>query len=110
MSNYQADGRVEAYGFRLCLTNSPGNRLSFTKPASYNASEWEFWRRLYKARPELLATVPVGACLGPIPNNYSDCGEAPCLKCDMLGMKHGTDKLNGAWGYSNGTTVQREAI
>ena len=30
-------------------------------------------------------------CLGPIPNNYSDCGARPCQKCDMLGMKHATD-------------------
>jgi hypothetical protein len=25
-------------------------------------------------------------------------------------MKHGTDMLNGAWGYPNGTTAQRTAI
>lgn len=31
---YQADKRLEAYDFRLCVTNSPGNRLPFTKPAS----------------------------------------------------------------------------
>jgi hypothetical protein len=43
----QADDRIEVYDFRLCLTNSPGHRLAFTQPASYNASEWELWRRLY---------------------------------------------------------------
>jgi hypothetical protein len=31
---YRADERVEAYDFRLCVTNSPGHRLPFTKPAS----------------------------------------------------------------------------
>ena len=106
----QADDRIEVYDFRLCLTNSPGNRLPFTKPASYNASEWELWRRLYKNKPPAnLAQAGLG-CLGPIPNNYSDCGEEACVKCDMLGMVHGTDMLNGAWGYPNGTTAQRTAI
>jgi|EP01047_Picozoa_sp_COSAG01_P100669 hypothetical protein len=28
----------------------------------------------------------------------------------MLGMVHGTDMLNGAWGYPNGTTAQRAAV
>ena len=106
----QADSRIEVYDFRLCVTNSPGNRRPFTKPAGYNASEWEFWRRLYKDHPPAtLAKAGLG-CLGPIPNNYSDCGEQPCVKCDMLGMEHGTDMLNGAWGYPNGTTAQRTAI
>lgn len=54
--------------------------------------------------------IPIGACLGPIPNNYSDCGEEECLKCDILGMKFGSDLLNGAWDYPNGTTAQRTAI
>ena len=35
-------------------------------------------------------------CLGPVPNNYSDCGAHECVKCDMLGMVHATDMLNGA--------------
>jgi hypothetical protein len=35
----EADSRMEVYTFRLCVTNSPGHRLPFSKPASYNASE-----------------------------------------------------------------------
>jgi hypothetical protein len=33
--------------------------------------------------------ILIGACLGQIPNNYSDYGEEACLKCDILGMKFG---------------------
>ena len=106
----QADDRIEVYDFRLCVTNSPGNRVPFTKPASYNASEWEFWRRLVKDKPPSNLREAGLGCLGPIPNNYSDCGTEACVKCDMLGMTHGTDMLNGAWGYPNGTTEQRTAI
>lgn len=46
--------------------------------------------------PGLKAAGP--HCLGPVPNNYTDGGANRCTKCDMLGMKHATDMLNGAWG------------
>ena len=42
-----ADKRIEVYDFRLCFTDSPSHRIPFWKPAGYNASEWEFWRRIY---------------------------------------------------------------
>ena len=94
------------------VTNSPGNRLPFSKPASYNASEWEFWRRLYGNGTHAPDSVRAAGlhCLGPIPNNYSDCGNETCQKCDMLGMRHSMDLLNGAWDYPNATTEQRLAI
>lgn len=76
----------------------------------YNASEWEFWRRLWAHNPPTTIKDAGLGCLGPIPNNYSDCDGGPCVKCDMLGMKHSTDMLNGAWGYPNGTTAERKAI
>ena len=108
-----ADGWIEPMTFRLCFTDSPANRLPFDEPASYNASEWELWRRLYQvAPPSSLASAGL-SCLGPVPNNYSDCGAAgngPCRKCDMLGMNHGGDMTNGANGYPNGTTAERAAI
>ena len=44
----ESDRRIEVYTFRLCMTDSPGHRVPLTKPDGYNASEWEFWRRLYK--------------------------------------------------------------
>ena len=95
----QADDRIEVYDFRLCMTNSPGHRLLVSEPEGYNASEWEFWRRLYKngtAAPSNLQDAGLG-CLGPVPNNYSDCGGAPCTKCDMLGMKHVRQLLTSLW-------------
>ncbi len=106
----EADSWIEPYDFRLCFTNSPGNRLAFTRPDSYNASEWEYWRRVYKANPpKTLGDAGLGS-LGPIPNNYSDCGSTPCKKFDMLGMVHGTDMTNGAWRYPNASLDERAAI
>ena len=101
---------LEAYDFRLCFTNSPQHRIPFRRPAGYNASSFELWRRIYRAKPPRSLAEAGLSCLGPIPNSYGDCGKEPCRKCDMLGMDHGTDLTNGAWGYPNGTRAEREAI
>lgn len=107
----KADLWVQPYDFRLCFTNSPSNRAPITKPVSYNASEWELWRRIYAAKPPRSLGEAGLSCLGPIPNNYSDCtAKGGCTKCDMLGMNHGTDLTGGSWGYPNGTAAERAKI
>ena len=60
--------------------------------------------------PNSLGAAGLG-CLGPIPNNYSDCNSTKgCMKCDMLGMVHGTDMTDGSWNYPNGTAAERAKI
>lgn len=39
-STFQGDNAVQAYNYRLCLTNNPGNRVPVKKPASYNRSDY----------------------------------------------------------------------
>jgi hypothetical protein len=55
------------------------NRLRISRPDSYNASEWELWRRIYAVKPPgSLGAAGLG-CLGPIPNNFTDCGAKACI-------------------------------
>lgn len=39
-STFQADNAVQAYNYRLCLTNDPQNRVTISKPANYNRDEF----------------------------------------------------------------------
>lgn len=39
-STGQGDNAVQAYNYRLCLTNDPENRFPFPKPDSYNREEY----------------------------------------------------------------------
>lgn len=39
-STGDADNAVQAYNYRLCLTNDPANRIPFPKPDSYNRDEY----------------------------------------------------------------------
>ncbi|KAJ4179477.1 hypothetical protein NW767_014610 [Fusarium falciforme] len=41
--------RIQAYNYRLCLTNVPANRVPFYKPASYNESTYEILFRYIEA-------------------------------------------------------------
>lgn len=39
-STFQGDNAVQAYNYRLCLTNNPKNRVLFQKPKNYNRDEY----------------------------------------------------------------------
>lgn len=37
----EGDDKVQAYGFRMCLTDHPDNRIPFAKPAGYSERDYE---------------------------------------------------------------------
>ena len=40
-STHVGDGTIQAYNYRLCLTDDPSNRVAVQKPAAYDRSEYE---------------------------------------------------------------------
>ena len=44
--NCSGDKKVQAYCFRLCLSDHPGNRVPFPKPASYDPANFELVARV----------------------------------------------------------------
>eukprot|EP00045_Choanoeca_perplexa_P006630 m.57173 g.57173 ORF g.57173 m.57173 type:complete len:548 (-) comp13709_c0_seq1:39-1682(-) len=106
------DNKVMAYDYRLCMTDSPSNGLRMTSPPQgYNRSQWELFRRVYDQHPPSSLSAAGLCCLGPIPNNYSDCASGTCHKCDMIGCGPvETDFVGMSWNYVNGSQEQRAAI
>lgn len=45
----EADQRLQAYCFRMCLTNVPENRVPFTAPEGYDPKQYEVLARAYAA-------------------------------------------------------------
>ncbi len=43
------DNKVQAYCFRMCLTDHPGNRVPFPKPEGYDARQYELLLRIFNA-------------------------------------------------------------
>jgi hypothetical protein len=63
-----ADRRVQAYNFRVCMTDRANNRVPFPKPASYDAGRYELLARMLagmdKVKQEAASTAAKG---GPAP-------------------------------------------
>lgn len=66
-----ADGHVQAYSYRLCVTNVSANRVPFPPPAAYNASEFELLRRWAAVVPDDLSSF-FGYAM-PIPWLHGTC-------------------------------------
>lgn len=45
----QGDKLVQAYNFRMCLTDHPDNRIPFPKPAGYDPKQYELLARIFEA-------------------------------------------------------------
>lgn len=46
--NGTADRKLQAYCFRMCLSNHPDNRIPFAKPEGYDPARYELFARVYK--------------------------------------------------------------
>lgn len=91
----EGDHNIQAYCFRVCLTQTPSNRLPFYKPDGYRRTEYEIYLRYLKAGGKLY--VP-GAQL---PNSKTDLGAWHDLSHNLYGM-------NAA--YPEGNHEQRQQI
>lgn len=92
----QADKRVQAYNFRMCLTDAPENRLPYPKPAGYSPLRYELLLRYIDAG------VFDAFCSNlPMPNRKSDCNNCGAFSTDNIGMNY---------DYPEGDYATREKI
>ena len=103
------DGRVQAYCFRMCLTDHPANRIPFEKPEGYDPKNYELLFRNYEAQmknhPEF-AEQPGDWAGFPWINS-----KMPNCKTDTnnrLGFS--TDFIGRNWKWAEGSYEEREAI
>jgi hypothetical protein len=92
----EADQRIQAYCFRMCLTDDPGNRVPFEKPEGYDPLQYELLARY-------LATGwdQVFRKFDPIPNRKTDTNNHGGFSTDNIGMNY---------DYPEATYERREEI
>jgi hypothetical protein len=78
-----ADKKIQAYCFRLCLTDDPSNRVLFAKPAGYDASQYELLLRIYAA-----GWTETFGKFDPIPNHKTDTNNHGPFSTDNIGMNY----------------------
>ena len=79
----EADKRVQAYCFRMCLTNNPDNRVAFPKPEGYDSSRYELLIRVFNSGwRELFNKFDM------IPNWKTDTNNHGPVSTDNIGMNY----------------------
>ena len=79
--NGTGDNKIQAYCFRLCLTQHPENRVPITKPEGYDSTQYELLVRLSETRwNEFFGKYD------PIPNMKTDVNNHGPFSYDNIGM------------------------
>ena len=97
----EGDGGLQAYQFRLCLTDRDANRLPLTEPPGYDPSEFELLRR-YLAAVDVEARDLLGLVPDLLPNGKCDVNSIGPFSLNLL---DGSNR-----GYPDGDAEARGAI
>jgi hypothetical protein len=79
----EGDRRVQAYNFRMCLTDVPGNRVPASRPAGYDPLRYELLVRYIEA-----GWRDVLGNHAPMPNRKSDTNNHGAFSTDDIGMNY----------------------
>lgn len=81
--NGEGDHRVQAYCFRVCMSNHPENRVPFPKPEGYNPERYALLQRLFDA-----GWRDVFSKYDPIPNRKTDTNNHGPFSSDYIGKNY----------------------
>jgi len=92
----EGDRRIQAYCFRMCLTNVPENRMPFPKPKGYDPKQYELLLRIFET-----GWRETFQKFDPIPNRKTDTNNHGPFSTDNIGMNY---------DYPNASYAKRRAI
>lgn len=98
--NGTADQMVQAYNYRICLTDVPSNRIEITRPEGYDSTRYELLLRLMEVQPEKLSLNDY-FIWSRMPNGKTDVNNRGGFSSDMIGMNH---------NYPEASYQERKAI
>lgn len=90
------DQRVQAYCYRMCLTDHPENRIAFAKPDSYDPLDYELLLRNFEAGEKAIPWIN-----SSMPNRKTDTNNRLAFSTDFIGQNY---------GYPEGSYAEREKI
>jgi hypothetical protein len=79
----EGDKGVQAYCFRMCLTDHPENRIPFPKPEGYDPKQYELLVRVFNA-----GWRETFEKFDPIPNHKTDTNNHGPFSTDNIGFNH----------------------
>lgn len=94
--NGSGDSKVQAYCYRMCLTQHPGNKIPITRPEDYDSTQYELLVRVAETRwNEFFAKYDA------IPNCKTDVNNHGPFSYDNIGM---------SWDYPEASYERRKEI
>ena len=93
------DKRVQAYCFRMCLTDDPENRVPFKKPAGYDERDYELLFRHLAIAPLDRDGMPW--INSKMPNRKTDTNNRTGFATDFIGQN---------WAWPEASYAEREKI
>ncbi|MFP4089543.1 MAG: FAD-dependent oxidoreductase [Cyclobacteriaceae bacterium] len=94
------DSLVQAYNFRICLTDNPENQVAITEPENYDASRYELLVRLFEAQQDK-RNVEQYFIWSSMPNAKTDINNRGGFSTDMINHSH---------NYTEASYQEREKI
>jgi FAD dependent oxidoreductase len=97
------DASIQAYNFRLCLTNNPANQLPIKPPPGYDPARYELCGRYLEALAAAGKTASLGMFLkvDMVTADKTDINNNGAFSTDYIGMNH---------AYADATHADRERI
>jgi hypothetical protein len=77
------DNKIQAYCFRMCLSNSPDNRIPFAKPQGYDPKRYELLARVFAS-----GWRETFDKYDPIPNRKTDTNNHGPFSTDYIGKNY----------------------
>ena len=90
------DKKIQAYCFRMCLTDHPENRIPFEKPATYDEINYELLLRNYEAGENGFPWIN-----SAMPNRKTDTNNRTGFSTDFIGQNY---------SYTEASYSEREEI
>ena len=94
------DTLVQAYNFRICLTDEEDNRIAITEPDNYDPARYELLARLFEAQPDM-RKINQYFIWSRMPNDKTDINNRGGFSTDMINWSH---------AYPEASYDEREAI
>lgn len=93
------DKKVQAYNFRICLTNNKANLVPIIKPENYDPEKYELLIRQMEKKP--WKSLQDGFIWSGMPNSKTDINNRNGFSTDMIGMN---------WEYPDADYQKRSEI
>jgi FAD dependent oxidoreductase len=81
----EGDGKIQAYCFRLCLTDAKDNQVQIQRPREYDPARFVLARNYLKSAGELLSFGDFVHTTGKIPNGKVDANSSGAVSTNLLG-------------------------